>query len=161
MQSLCLNLCFEGGIYEEAPDQIPFTCDLTFVKKVCVRTAASADYSSTIAKMNDGPKTRGTSRTAHKLSDGSIRDVYPIILFAISSNPPERTIRYANLQGRIGSVCPEGGPSGSSVTGACAHMSGIANDAENRVIVEWDVENEVFDIRDPYLLFFLRWGDWK
>jgi hypothetical protein len=40
-------------------------------------------------------------------------------------------------------------------------MSDIANDAENRVIVEWDVENEVLDIRDPYLLFFLRWGDWK
>lgn len=161
MQSLCLNLCFEGGIYERAPSQTQFNCDLAFVRKVCIRTAASADYSSTIAKMKDGPKTRGTGRAAHKLNDGSIRDVYPIVLFAIAAAPPERTIRYANLQGRIASVCPEGGPSGSSVTGACAHMSGIANDAENRIIVEWDVENEVLDIRDPYLLFFLRWGDWK
>jgi len=161
MQSLCLNLCFEAGIYERQDTPTQLSGDLSLVERVCTRTAASTDYSSTVAKMKDGPKTRGTSRAAHKLSDGSIRDVYPIILFAIASNPPERTIRYANLQGRIASVCPEGGPSGSSITGACAHMSGIANDAENRVIVEWDVENEVLDIRDPYLLFFLRWGDWK
>lgn len=161
MQSLCLNLCFEGSIYERQDQPTQLQGDLALVQRVCMRTAASADYSSTVAKMKDGPKTRGTSRAAHKLSDGSIRDVYPIILFAVSSNPPERTIRYANLQGRIAAVCPEGGPSGSSVTGACAHMSDIANDAENRVIVEWDVENEVLDIRDPYLLFFLRWGDWK
>lgn len=161
MQSLCLNLCFEGDFREASPHPISFNGDLGFVEKICTRTAASADYSSTVAKMKDGPKTRGMSRTAHALSDGSIRDVYPIILFAIASNPPERTIRYANLQSRIASVCPNGGPSGSSVTGACAHMSGIANDAENRVIVEWDIENEVFDIRDPYLLFFLRWGDWR
>lgn len=160
MQSLCLNLCFEGGFYE-SQQEAHFHCDLGFVQRVCIRTAVSADYSSTVSKMNDGPKIRGTSRTAHKLSDGTIRDVYPVILFAISSDPPERTIRYANLQGRIASVCPEGGPSGSSVTGACSHMSEIANDAENRVIIEWDIENEVLDIRDPYLLFFLRWGDWK
>ncbi len=161
MQSLCLNLCFEMGIYEREQVFTQLPGDLALVQRVCTRTATSADYSSTVAKMKDGPKTRGTSRTSHKLSDGSIRDVYPIILFAMSCNPPERTIRYANLQGRIATVCLEGGPSGSSVTGACAHMSDIANDAENRVIVEWDVENEVLDIRDPYLLFFLRWGDWK
>lgn len=160
MQSLCLNLCFEGGFYDSQPD-IVYDCDLETVRKICVRTALSADYSSTVSKMRDGPKTRGTNRTAHKVSDGSIRDVYPIILFAISSDPPERTIRYASLQARITGVCPEGNPSGSSVTGACAHMSDIANDAENRVIIEWDIENEVLDIRDPYLLFFLRWGDWK
>lgn len=160
MQSLCLNMCFEGGFYE-SQQGVMFACDLTAVQKICVRTALSADYSSTVSKMKDGPKTRGTNRTAHKVNDGSIRDVYPIILFAISFNPPQRTIRYANLQMRITAVCPEGNPSGSSVTGACAHMSDIANDAENRVIIEWDIENEVLDIRDPYLLFFLRWGDWK
>lgn len=161
MQSLCLNLCFECGINQAMHLSTPFNVDLPIVQRVCTRTAASADYSSTVAKMMDGPKTRGVNRAAHKLDDGSIRDVYPILLFAIASNPPERTIRYANLQGRIAKVCPEGGPSGSSVTGACAHMSEIANDAENRVIVEWDIENEVLDVRDPYLLFFLRWGDWK
>lgn len=161
MQSLCLNLCFESGIYERQDESTRLQNDDALVKRICMRTTASMDYSSTVAKMKDGPKTRGTSRAAHKLIDGSIRDVYPIILFAVSSNPPERTIRYANLQGRIATVCPEGGPSGSSITGACAHMSDIANDAENRVIVEWDVENEVLDFRDPYLLFFLRWGDWR
>ena len=68
---------------------------------------------------------------------------------------------YQNLQVRIASVCEGDPPSGSSVTGACVHISDIANDAENRQVIEWDAANDVLDIRDPYLLFFLRWADWK
>jgi hypothetical protein len=33
--------------------------------------------------------------------------------------------------------------------------------SENRVVVEWDRANDTLDIRDPYLLFFLRRGEWK
>lgn len=51
-------------------------------------------------------------------------------------------------------------PSGSSVTGACQHAAAIANSSVGTGnIVEWDSENDVFDIRDPYFLFYLRWSD--
>lgn len=109
--------------------------------------------------MKEGPKTRGEKRKAHVLKDGAVLDVYPLILQAIAQNPPELTIRYSNLLGRIQSLCDDEGPSGSSVTGACAHMSEIANGAATAAIVEWDGENDVLDIRDPYLLFALRWSE--
>ena len=84
---------------------------------------------------------------------------YPLILRAIAQDPPELTQRYPNLQRRIQGLCARDQPSGSSVTGACSHIASIANESENRNIVEWDGENDVFDIRDPYLLFFLRWAE--
>ncbi len=35
----------------------------------------------------------------------------------------------------------------------------IVNDSVGTKIVEWDGEHDVFDIRDPYFLFYLRWSD--
>lgn len=158
MQTLCLNSCFENNVREAgAPKQM--ASDREAIGKVCTRTAATADYSSTVAKMIEGPKTRGTDRKAHVTNDGSVLDVYPLILRAIALDPPELTQRYANLQKRIQSLCTKEQPSGSSVTGACSHIATIANEAENRSVIEWDGENDVLDIRDPYLLFYLRWQD--
>jgi hypothetical protein len=162
MQSLCLITCFETNNDVKQDVQSHIAADLELISRVCRRTATTTDYSSTVEKMKDGPKTRGTDRKSHVLKDsGSVVDVYPLILRAIASNPPELTIRYANLVERIGKLCANDAPSGSSVTGACGHMSEIANGAENRNVVEWDGASDVLDIRDPYLLFFLRWADWK
>ena len=162
MQSLCLIACFETSNDERRDTRSTVPADLELISRVCKRTATTTDYSSTVEKMKDGPKTRGTDRKSHALKlGGAVVDVYPLILMAIAADPPELTIRYANLVGRISCLCTHEPPSGSSVTGACSHMSEIAKGAENRVVVEWDVASDVLDVRDPYLLFFLRWADWE
>ncbi len=160
MQALCLNTCLEAGVRERNPSLTSIDLSRDAIRRVCERTALFSDYSSTVNKMKEGPRTRGQDRKDYVLVDGSTSDVYPLIVKAIALDPPELTIRYQNLQGRIASLCGNDEPSGSSVTGACYHMCAIANDSENRNVVEWDGENDVIDIRDPYLLFFLRWAMW-
>ena len=86
-------------------------------------------------------------------------DVYVFLVKALSINPPQLNFRYQALVDRIKSLCVKDTPSGSSITSACQHATSIANDAADTVIIEWDSENDVFDIRDPYLLFYLRWAD--
>lgn len=159
MQSLCLTTCFENDVREGQASIKQLATDREAIKRVCTRTAATSDYSSTVAKMKDGPKTRGQDRKAYLLRDGASMDVYPLILHAIALDPPELTQRYPNLQRRIQSLCEKDQPSGSSVTGACSHIVSIANDSENRSVIEWDTESDVLDIRDPYLLFYLRWNE--
>jgi hypothetical protein len=159
MQSLCLTTCFENDVREIQNPLKHLASDRDAIGKVCARTAATSDYSSTVAKMTDGPKTRGQDRKSYLTRDGSVTDVYPLILRAVALDPPELTQRYPNLQRRIQSLCAKEQPSGSSVTGACSHIASIANESENRNVVEWDAENDVFDIRDPYLLFYLRWNE--
>ncbi|WP_153012785.1 ATP-binding protein [Pseudacidovorax intermedius] len=158
MQTLCLNTCFENDVREKGSFK-QLSSNREAIKSVCTRTAATADYSSTVAKMIEGPKTRGTDRNSYLIAGNEIVDVYPLILRAVASDPPELTQRYSNLQKRIQAICIAGNPSGSSVTGACSHIANIANSAEGRNVIEWDGENDVLDIRDPYLLFFLRWKD--
>ncbi|WP_228896370.1 ATP-binding protein [Acidovorax sp. Leaf73] len=161
MQSLCLNLCHELEIKQRSETKKQVPCDLAIIKKVCVMTSLMTDYTSVIDSMKDGPKTRGERRKTYNLRAGGEQlDVYPLLLRAIAADPPELTIRYANLNGRIERLCKHGeSPSGSSVTGACAHMAEIANASGSASILEWDGESDVLDIRDPYLLFALRWSE--
>ncbi len=159
MQALCLNACFEENIRERQAQPTTIKPDLALIEKICSKTAVMTDYSSTVEKMKDGPRTSGQDRKQYILLDDSISDVYRLILKAIAKNPPELTIRYNNLTDRIRSLCKSDVPSGSIVTGACAHMLAIANDAENMVVGEWDTETDVLDIRDPYFLFYLRWAE--
>jgi hypothetical protein len=161
MQSICLNTCLEANIREKGIGLTELPIKPRFLPRVCNRTAMSADYSSIVEKMKEGPKTRGTIRNSYVLKDGSQSDVYAVVLRAIASDPPELTFRYSDLFDRINSLCHSDTPSGSSVTGACYHMSNIANGAANQLIIEWDGDNDVLDILDPYLLFYLRWVEFS
>ena len=158
MQTLCLLSCFESEVRETAAQTASIASDITAISKVCGRAASTSDYSSTLEKMKDGPKARGTPRNAYRLKDGTASDIYPIIVKALSADPPELTVRYQNLVKRVHDLCEGEPPSGSSISGTCSHIAAIANASENRLIVEWDAESEVFDIRDPYLLFYMRWA---
>jgi len=159
MQSLCLNLCFELDIPSTLvrPQQVQPSPDL--VERICKRAAQTNDYSSVIRVMKEGPKVRGTERNSYVLKDGTASDVYPILVKAIALPPPELTLSYPKLLSRIAQVCANDHPQGSSVTGACSHISGLANDAAGASIIEWDPKQDILDIRDPYLLFALRWSE--
>ena len=159
MQSLCLNLCFEANIEATLTDPLTLQPSEELIRKVCFRTAQTNDYSSVMRVMKQGPKVRGTERNSYILKDGAASDVYPILVSAIARTPPELTMSYPNLLNRIATICVADHPQGSSVTGACSHMSILANDAAGVSIMEWDGDKDVLDIRDPYLLFALRWSE--
>jgi hypothetical protein len=159
MQALCLHSCFELDIREKRPTEVHLPYSRDFIAKVATRTSLMVDYSSVINKLREGPKTRGEERKQFMLKDGSQADVYPILLKALAIDPPELTFRYPNLINRIQSVCTAETPSGSSVTGACNQIAKLAGDTSKEFIIEWDSSSDVLDIRDPYLLFYLRWSD--
>lgn len=158
MQSICLNACYEAGIRDRSETPVELPSNNNFIQDVCVRAALGADYSSTLERMNEGPKVRGSERAHYRLKGGDVGDVYTIILRSLSLDPPLLHFRYAELQDRIRKVCEDQYPPGSSVTGACAQIAVLASGGLDRMIVEWDATEDALSIRDPYLLFFLRWS---
>jgi len=159
MQFLCLNSCFELDVRERSDNPVDFIHDDALFEKICRMTAASADYGSIVEKMKDGPKTRGSNRNVYQTKMGWQGDVYKLLAKALSLDPPTLTFRYNALIDRIAAICTGDSPSGSSITSACFHTAQIINDMIPAVAVEWDGDNDVFDIRDPYFLFYLRWAD--
>lgn len=162
MQTLCLNLCFDTG-YDIRPNvTVIIEASLDLLKRICRRTTANNDYSSTVAAMKDGPKTRGKYRKSYVLQDSlTAMDVYPLILLGIACNPPCLTLKSSDLTARVQGLCHGEQPGSGSIVTSCRHIVSIANEAEGRQVIEWDAERNLLDIRDPYLLFFLRWGQWK
>ena len=159
MQYLCLNSCYELGVRESGIGPVELVNDQSLLQKICRRTVLSTDYGSIVEKMKEGPKTRGSDRLIYNTAHGWNGDVYRLLVKALSLDPPTLTFRYGPLNERITGMCRDSTPSGSSITGACEHSARIVNDAASDRIVEWDGESDVFDIRDPYFLFFLRWSD--
>ena len=159
MQYLCLNACFELGVREKTDQEIELLHDAQVHENICRRTVQSTDYGSVVELMKEGPKTRGSDRNVYVTRFGWNGDVYRLLVKALAIDPTRLTFRYNSLNERILGMCVAGGPSGSSITSACSHSVKIVNDAVGTRVVEWDGEHDVFDIRDPYFLFYLRWSD--
>lgn len=159
MQYLCLNTCYELSVRTIPEECVDLLNSDELFEKICKRTVLSTDYSSIVDLMIEGPKTRGSDRKFYQSIYEWQGDVYKLLLKAISLDPPQLNFRYQPLVDRINSICIGDSPSGSSITSACFHSTSIANNTATDNIVEWDGEHDVFDIRDPYLLFFLRWSE--
>ena len=104
-------------------------------------------------------RARGTERKTYQFVDGTEGDVYRAVLQALAADPPRLSFPYEELLRRTADVCTSESPVGSSVTGTCLHMTKLAQEKfPDERAVDWDEQKQVFDIPDPYLLFYLRWS---
>jgi hypothetical protein len=134
--------------------------DDSTLKAILEQTSASTDFRSLVDVLDAGPRTRGTERKTYKFADGTEGDVYRVVLRAVADNPPRLSYPYEELLNRTAKVCIGESPVGSSVTGTCLHMAKLAREKfPNERAVDWDEQKQVFDIPDPYLLFYLRWSN--
>lgn len=158
MQQMMLSVCNEIGIEETVADEAFFDSKNVDFERIMERTALSADYNYLVEKVIDGPKTRGTERKEYRYKNGKNGDVYKTILIALSKNPPTLYFKYDELQTRIKNICIDEPPSGSSIIGSCGHIANISDEISSYPVIEWDSERDTLHIRDPYLLFFIRWS---
>jgi len=161
MQLLCLQYCFVLQIRAKSEGAISqgTRVEGSTLKTILEQTSASTDFRSLVDILDNGPRTRGTERKTYKFHDGTEGDVYRAVLQALAADPPRLSFPYEELLRRTAAVCTSESPVGSSVTGTCLHMTKLALEKfpEERA-VDWDEQKQVFDIPDPYLLFYLRWS---
>jgi hypothetical protein len=159
MQAICLNACFELGVRQKADERTALTPTKPERRNIFERTAAATDFRSLVDVLDSGPKTRGTERKTYKFSDDTEGDVYRCILKAVAADPPRLSFAYDDILHRVREICVADEPVGSSITGSCLHMSKLALEKfPKERVIDWDEQKLVFDIPDPYLLFYLRWS---
>jgi hypothetical protein len=91
------------------------------------------------------------------MTDGSIGDVYQVLVKALGSGAPSLHMRYSDLVSRVSALCASEAPPGSSISDACFHLARIANSGFSTEKIDWNPEAPLLSIRDPYLLFAMRW----
>jgi len=160
MQLLCLHACFVLEVREHTVLKKTVSVDDALLAKIFEQASTTTDFRSLVDVLDAGPRVRGIERKTYKFHDGTEGDVYRAVLKAIASPPPRLSFPYEELFERTERVCSGEFPVGSSVTGTCLHMSRLAQEKfpEERA-VDWDEQKQVFDIPDPYLLFYLRWSN--
>lgn len=167
MQSLCLQLCRTMGARESEDKNNPprnITPSGDELKNVCLKVSKTTDYENLISKLLEGAPTRGKDRKLYELKDGSRGDVYRVTLKALKQDPALMIIRYNLLYERVKAICKDV-PQSTGIGQACTKISEISskhlngnNESEGTVLIEFDSEDSVISIRDPYLLYALRWS---
>ena len=156
MQSLCLETCRELKVYDKSATPVATGNEINLLAAVCQRVSTSVDFSTTIKVMREGPLTRGNSRKAYVLKNGTAADVYQIIVEAIGLYPPTLHFTYADMQKRIADLCQGDSP---HFADPCSHMARLVNDRYQSDKIDWDADQHLFSLRDPYLLFAIRWSE--
>lgn len=161
MQAICLHACFETDLRTRSlqPSRVKMTRPTK--RAIFKRTAPSTNFRSLVQVLAGGPRTRGQERREYGFDGGGRGDVYNCILRAIAADPPQLSFSYDEVRRRIGEICEDEVPVGSSVIRSCAHMCKLAQQRfpNERPVLDWDEDRFELDIPDPYLLFYLRWSD--
>jgi hypothetical protein len=161
MQSLCLELCRSHHL-EEAPDEATVLSigDLD-IGKILRSVASASSCQTALDILATGPRVRGTERKTYKLKDGTVGDVYTVLLKAVASGDPLLTLRYLEIRDRADQVTEGDGPSGSSIVSTLEQMDDAARKMkQGDRVIEWDNEKETLNFPDPYFLYFPRWRTW-
>ncbi|MEZ6039400.1 MAG: hypothetical protein R3C20_02765 [Planctomycetaceae bacterium] len=159
MQALCLQTCFSLDKRDYRSELTELEIDDNARREILEETSSRTDFSSLVAKCHKGPNTRGTERKEFDFSDNSNGDVYRAVLLSLAADPPSLSFNQKDLANRMANTCRDEIPSNSSIYQACSQISKLAIDMyPDQRVVEWDPDETVLDIVDPYFLFYLRWS---
>lgn len=161
MQSICLWMCNHLGVHETVEPARAVTLDAAARKAILFLTSNTVDFRSLVRALASGPKARPDQRKKYVHRDGKRGDVYLTVLRAVAMDPPRLATSYPELTRRLEELCSGEPPDGASVVRTCVALGQIASGfaAHGGPSLEWDDQEQVFVLADPYLLFYLRWSE--
>jgi hypothetical protein len=156
MQEFCRQLCEENGVEETQAIRIKLKPPSS-IESLLERVAA--DTSKTVFdRLAKGPRQR-SDRNQREFKNGATGDIYVAVLHAIANlRPGITTIKYEEVRSALRDLLVEL-PQAHEVSRVLEHMSNIqADDASSAPVLDWEKEERVLHIIDPFFAFFLRWG---
>lgn len=161
MQSICLWMCNHLGVREALDAPRAVVLDDAARRQILFLTSCTVDFRSLVRALVAGPKARPGDRRTYKHRDGKQGDVYLTLMRAVAMDPPRLAIEYAELGVRLEELCKGSDhPDGASIIRTCVALGQIAQGyaAPTGPSLEWDDQEQVLVVPDPYLLFYLRWS---
>jgi hypothetical protein len=153
-------MCNHLGVRETLEQPRAVQLDELARKESLFLTSCTVEFRALVRAMISGPRARPGERRSYVHRDGRLADVYLSIIRAVAMDPPRLSIDYTDLQQRLDLLCNGAAPDGASVVNACIKLGQIASGfaAFAGPSLEWDEQQQMILIPDPYLLFYLRWS---
>ncbi len=159
MQQLCFDVCAAHGVYEAQTDTSPILGEpeggwTAFFSRIAERSVPPV-----FEALRKGPKVRGQERIARVFKDGGRTDIYGAVLRALAESGPKPGTPQQELV-RILTARLVEPARGQHISSALSQMSEIADDARGTSDPALVFKNDEVYILDPFLLFYLRFGEW-
>lgn len=156
MQEFCREICSVHDVTETLEDELKVN---SINEELLFRNVAKNTGKVIFDKLSKGPRQRA-DRVERKLSNGTSTDIYGLVLHALAQlRPGLDTIEYETLRASIREVSSGSQPQAHEVTRVLDKMSQIAaSDESSTPVIDWEKEDRVLHITDPFFAFYLRWG---
>lgn len=157
MQEFCRELCVRSEI-EEKSSKNQFISERV-VETDVFKSIAEHSGRSMFDKLKRGPRAR-TDRKPRKLKDGSSTDIYGVVMEALKNlQPGIDTIPYDSLRMTIRSIMAEDPPQKHEISRVLDKIAEISyTDASSTPVIDWQSDDDVLTITDPFFAFFLKWS---
>jgi hypothetical protein len=156
MQEFCREICNIMDIKETVDDKTKID---TIDTEQLFKTVSLNTGKVIFDKLSKGPRQRA-DRVQRELSNGSTTDIYGLVLHALAHlRPGLDTIDYETLRAAIKEVSSGTQPQAHEVTRVLDKMSQIAaSDESSTPVIDWEKEERILHVTDPFFAFYLRWG---
>lgn len=161
MQEFCRELCLNNGIRETQKTLQQLIFPNEYIDDIFKKVASNTGRAM-FDKLAKGPRQR-SDRKKRKLSDGTIADIYFVVLQAMALiRPGVESIKYEELRAATREVVPDDLPQAHQISRVLEHMARIsAQDEASIPVIDWEKEEQVLHITDPFFAYYLRWGEKK
>jgi hypothetical protein len=158
MQEFCRAVCKAHGITTSFGGKSADIGDQGL--KVIFEETAETIGRPIFEKLARGPRQR-TDRIQRQLKTGVEVDIYGLVLHALAYlRPALVTLEYEALRSAIRDVSAQEIPQLHEVSRVLKHMSDIAaTDESSTPVIDFDEDEKVLHVTDPFFAFYLRWGD--
>lgn len=157
MQEFCREICKAHLLGDE--DLLSISDKK--LNDVLIKTAETTIGRPIFEKLARGPRQR-SDRIPRTLKTGQKVDIYGLVLGGLAHRRPDLiTLEYEDLRTAIKEICmPENVPNLQEVARVLKHMAEIsATDESSTPVIDFDEEEKVLHITDPFFAFYLRWGN--
>lgn len=155
MQEFCKELARSNGVDETAPTTVRIGSASDELFKNVAKGTGRVIYD----KLAKGPRQR-SDRIQRPFRQGGAGDIYEVVLLALARlGPGLERIEYEQLRFAIREILADSVPRAHEVTRVLEKMAAIAaEDEASTPVLDWDRNEQVLHITDPFFAFFLKWG---
>ena len=157
MQEFCRELCTRSEITVRT-SAIQYISDRVDEAEVFSNIAEHSGRSM-FDKLKRGPRAR-TDRKPRTLKNGTVTDIYGVVMEALKNlKPGTVSVSYDTLRANIREVLADELPQKHEISRVLDKIAEISyTDASSTPVIDWQSDDDLLTITDPFFAFFLKWS---
>ena len=158
MQEFCKSLCKLKNVLNEQEKELEINVTQEDLNSIFSDIAQNTGRPM-FERLARGPRQR-SDRKERLLKKGNYTDIYGVVMEALKNlQPGMERIPYEDLRTSMKEILQEAIPQRHETTRVLDYITQISyDDSASTPVIEWNKEDGIINITDPFFAFFLKWA---